>query len=78
MSLGLYANANNGYYKSVKSYGVEKKKIADAYEQLLQAHGTPPSIRCLEKHCKVSPNFAQKVIKELQVHGSVIDPNKVF
>ena len=78
-ALGLYVNANNGYYKHGKSYSVEKKKeIADAYKQLLQAHGTAPSIRCLAKHCKVSKYFAQKVIKELQVHGSVIDPNKVF
>ena len=53
-------------------------EIADAYKQLEQTLGADLSITHLAKQFKVSTNFARKVIKELQIYGMVIDPNKVF
>jgi hypothetical protein len=74
-AVGVSKNDNGGYYNNgCTTSVVEKMRMADIYTSL-KSEGKKVTCRMLAKHAKGSPNFAQKIIKEVEEYGGVIDPS---
>ena len=76
-SVCVERNSNGGYYQNGKEYCTLKKvEVEEEYWQLrVRGGGKAPSKRELAKVAGVSPNYAQKIIGEIEEYGAVVDVN---
>ena len=77
LSLGVERNLNGGLFENGKEYSTFKKvEVEEEYWRLrVRGGGKAPSKRELVKVAGVSPNYAQKIIREIEEYGAVVDVN---
>ena len=75
----LPTNENGGFYEPGKKYGLPKKlEVFQVYMELtIECFPDKPSIRDLAKRSKVGRAFASQIIKEVDQHGGVLDPEDI-
>jgi hypothetical protein len=69
-------NQNGGYFHPGRIYDLPKKmEVAEIYiEMFWSMYPEKPSRECVAVRARVSPSFAEKVMKELAETGHVLDP----
>ncbi|KAL7546455.1 hypothetical protein ACHAWF_009789 [Thalassiosira exigua] len=79
-SLGAEINQQGGIYIPRKAYDYRKKsEVAARYERAKEENGGPRhNIRALSRQCGVGRRFVDKVEKELEQYGRVLDPGEVY
>ena len=72
----VLANSNGGYYHPGTMYGLPKKReVADIYmEMYWRLYPVKPSRERVAAEARVSPSYAETVIRELTENGHVVDP----
>jgi hypothetical protein len=55
---------------------MEKLEVIEKYDSLLAADGVIPSINKLTTESRFSQKFVKKVLDELKMHGTPLDPKK--
>jgi hypothetical protein len=72
-------NENGGYYHPGTMYDLPKKmEVADIYiEMYWELFPLQPSRRRVAAKARVSPSFAERVIRELTENGHVLDPESM-
>ena len=72
-------NRNGGYYHPGTMYDLPKKmEVADIYiEMYWELFPLQPSRRRVAEKARVSPSFAERVIRELTESGNVLDPESM-
>jgi hypothetical protein len=79
---GYELNRNGGNYVKGSYYSMDKKtSVAIEYEQMKReasARGTKVNISELAKRCNVGWKYANKVAKEIECRGTVVDPSTAY
>jgi DNA-binding transcriptional regulator YhcF (GntR family) len=76
-SLGFITSEAGRLLKNGSSYGLmEKLEVIEKYDSLLAADGVIPSIKKLATESRFSQKFVKKVLDELKVHGTLLDPKE--
>ena len=70
---GLNVNSNGGFFENGKEYSTLKKaEVEREYWDLVGSeNGKKPSKRVLAKAAKVSPNYAKKIMDEIECRGGI-------
>ena len=74
LDAGILENLNSGFFENGKEYSTLKQvEVENEYWSLVSpANGKTPSKRVLAKAAKVSPNYARKIIAEIEDRGKII------
>ena len=75
LDAGISENLNGGFFENGKEYSTLKKaEVEREYWRLVSMaeNGKTPSKRKLAVAARVSPNYARKIITEIEEHGRII------
>ena len=76
-SLGFITSEAGRLLKNGISYSVmDKLEVIEKYDSLVAANGVAPSLQKLSTESKFSQKFMKKVLDELKMHGTPLDPKE--